>query len=271
MPVELGIVEIALFLLTMAGDRYNLRLIFILPYAFYAIFSTKRTPVEQGFRPRPCAGQDGWGAKSRFVGPAFTGVPQDCSRTQPVLAAAEVLIKLDRLRAFLETKGKIEVRERSTAGRKGDLDVIADAAALGLVGHRDMHRKRLLAENRLVGASQRNEVVEVDIVATRRGSALGDDDIVERGMERAATHRAGRRHVAEDAIPGDVERLRLARRCGRAEHRRVRERMQNDGARARWIHRPLLRLLANKRDPAATRKDNKAACRGQRRSAVKTS
>src|SRR5438874_13718456 len=80
------------------------------------------------------------------------------SRSPP----AELLVEVDDLRALLKADDDVEIGALATAERDRLLDVIGDAGASARSVESNPDRKRALAENRLIGPGDGNEVLEVD-------------------------------------------------------------------------------------------------------------
>src|SRR5579883_713181 len=91
-------------------------------------------------------------------------------------AAAEVPIEVDRLGALLEAEDQAEIGRLAAVERDRLLDMVGDAAALGILRNFDGDAEGLLADDRLVGADEADEIGERHRVAVARRAALGGDD-----------------------------------------------------------------------------------------------
>src|SRR5437016_11873933 len=85
---------------------------------------------------------------SNLAGPGGAASARINSRS----ATAELLVEVDDLRALLKADDDVEIGALAAAERDGFLDVIGDAGAPSRSVKGDAYRKRLLAEDRLIGA-----------------------------------------------------------------------------------------------------------------------
>src|SRR3984893_6219222 len=108
--------------------------------------------------------------------------PRRDSRSPP----AKALVEVDHLGALLKADDDVEIGALTAAERDRFLDVIGDAGALSRSVEDDAYWKRLLAEDRLIGAGDRDEILEIHRIALRRRAALGNDDNVEDQSHRIA-------------------------------------------------------------------------------------
>src|SRR6266446_3598996 len=143
-------------------------------------------------------------------------------------APAELLVEVDHFRALLKADDDVEIGALAAAERDRFLDVIGDAGALPRSVEDDAYRKRPLAEDRLIGAGDGNEILEVHRIDLGGRAALGDDDYVEDQSHCVAAVHALGVGLAQRTVEGHVVRAMLG---SRAEHRGVGERPQDHRAR----------------------------------------
>src|SRR3984893_12444236 len=122
--------------------------------------------------------------------------PRRDSRSPP----AKALVEVDHLGALLKADDDVEIRALAAAERDRFLDVIGDAGALSRSVEDDPYRKRLFAEDRLIGAGDGDEILEVHRIGLRRRAALGNDDDVEDQSLRVAAVFALGLGLAEQAV-----------------------------------------------------------------------
>jgi hypothetical protein len=82
-------------------------------------------------------------------------------------ATAKMLVEVDDLGGLLEAEIDGEIGSFAAIERDRFLDMVGDAGALLRRVEDDAHRERLLAENRLIAAGHRHEIIEIDDVALR--------------------------------------------------------------------------------------------------------
>src|SRR6266536_2746545 len=93
--------------------------------------------------------------------------------------SAEFFVEVDDLRALLKADDDVEAGALAAAERDRFLDVIGDAGTPPRSVEDDPYRKRPLAEDRLIGAGDGDEILEVRRIGLSRRAPLGDDDDVE--------------------------------------------------------------------------------------------
>src|SRR6266851_7773176 len=141
-----------------------------------------------------------------------------------------MFIEVDHLRALLEADNDAEIGALAAAERDRLLDVIGDARTLLRRVKDDAYRKRPFAEDRLIGAGDGYEILEVDRIGLRGRSAFADDDDVEDHSHRIAGVFALDVGLAHQTVECDVVRAALS---GGAEYGGIGERPQNHSARTR--------------------------------------
>jgi hypothetical protein len=167
------------------------------------------------------------------------------------LPAAETLVEIDHLRALLEPDEDAEIRGLAAAERDRLLDVIGDAGALLRRVKRDPYRERLLAEDRLIGAGHRHEILKVHGIGLPGRAAFANDNDVEDHAHRVAGVFAFEVSLAQQPVECDVIGAPL---LSRTENGGVGKRPQDDRARAGLRGRFWRRW----RNPAATGKREEA-------------
>src|SRR5215468_3991362 len=121
-------------------------------------------------------------------------------------ATAEVLVEVDHLRALLEADNDAEIGPIVAAERDRLLDVVRDAGALLRRIEDNAYRKRPFAQDRLIGAGDGDEILEVYRISLRRRAAFADDDDFERHSHRVTGIFALDVSLAQQSVKGDVVR-----------------------------------------------------------------
>src|SRR6267378_2334643 len=179
-----------------------------------------RFNFEESCRCRPAAGAAASESAMQFMAAA--------SGERNRSASAELLVEVDHFGTLLEADEDVEIGALAAAEGDRFLDVIGDAGAFLRRVEDDAYRKRLLAEDRLIGAGDGDEILEVRRIGLRSRAALGDDDDVEDQSHRVAAVHALGVGLAQQTVEGDVVRATLG---SRAEHGGVSERPQDHCAR----------------------------------------
>src|SRR5690348_16320907 len=120
-----------------------------------------------------------------------------------------MLVKVDDLGVLLKPEHDIEVGRLATVERDGFLDVVGDAGTLLGTLENDAHREGTLADYRLIGAGDGDEIRELHDVSLRRRTAFADDHRVERDFHRATAVLAFEVGLAEEAVKRDIVRAAL--------------------------------------------------------------
>src|SRR6266478_2041967 len=162
----------------------------------------------------PCLGSTPRHAAAAAVNVVGSG---DRNRSPP----AELLVEVDHLGALLKADDDVEIGALVAAEGDRFLDVIGDAGALSRSVEDDAYRKRLLAEDRLIGAGDGDKILEVYRIGLRRRAALGDDDDVEDQSHRVTAIHALGLGLAQQTVERNIIWATLG---GGAEHRGVGER-----------------------------------------------
>src|SRR6266851_5216785 len=136
-----------------------------------------------------------------------------------------MFVEVDHLRALLEADNDAEIGALAAAERDRLLDVIGDARTLLRRVKDDAYRERPLAEDRLIGAGDGDEILEIHRIGLRGRAAFADDDDVgERPQDHRARTRLGRLRRREGRKPtaardGEEADQHRARRSPQAPHR----------------------------------------------------
>ena len=79
----------------------------------------------------------------------------------PILAAAEMPVEVDHFGTLLKAQHDVEFA-RPAAERDGLFDMVGDAGPALISRNIDVDRQGALAEDRLVGASDRDEILQIE-------------------------------------------------------------------------------------------------------------
>src|SRR5215472_906274 len=148
--------------------------------------------------------------------------------TTPALAAAKTLVEIDDLGALLKPEIEGQIGSLAAAERYRLLDVVGDAGALPRRVEDDAYRELPFAEDRLIGAGCRHEILEVYRIALCRRATFTNHDDVKHHAHCVAAVFAFELGLAQQPVECNIVGAPL---LSRAEYRGVGERPQNDCAR----------------------------------------
>ena len=132
-----------------------------------------------------------------------------------------MFVELYDFRGLLKAKKKVNVAGFATRQCDRLDDVIGDAGAELVWFEGDMDRKRLFADDLLIGAGDGDKIAQVYSVGFGNRTALADDDHVQRHPYCIAGRFALAVNFAQEAVKRDIFRARLG---SRREYRGVGQR-----------------------------------------------
>src|SRR5947208_14480689 len=136
-----------------------------------------------------------------------------------------MFVEVDDFGALLKAEESVEVGALAAVERDRFLDVIGDAGAFLGALENDADREWPLADYRLIGSRDGDEIWKIHDVSLRRRTAFADDDRVERDLYVAAAVIAFEVGFAQDTVTRAIVRTALRAGC---ENRAIGARPQHE-------------------------------------------